>query len=84
MAAHSAIDLIDLKLNHLEQFRINQLVENDYLIKTVYELGVERLPHRRHHHFFHLLSAGIYVCLESEGAFLLNEAGSDVGSHDDN
>src|SRR6185436_1327194 len=62
---------------------IEEFIEDDDLIEPIDEFGVERLPYRRHHHLFHLLARGVRGTLETHGALLLNEAGADVGGHDD-
>src|SRR5262249_6920008 len=83
MPAHRPIDLVDLKLHDFEKLFVEQLIEDDDLVETVNELGVERLSNGGHHHFFDFFPARIGVCLEAESALFLNEAGADVGSHDD-
>jgi len=45
MAVHRLVDLVELQLNDFEQLVVEQLIENNDLVETVDELGIERLPH---------------------------------------
>src|SRR5687767_6978862 len=84
MADHRSVDLLNLKLDYVEQFMVEELIENNNFVEPVDELRIKRLANRRHNHLFHLLARRITGALEAHRAFLLNEAGADVGSHNDN
>ena len=51
--------------------------------KPVDEFRIESLAHGGHHHLFHLFARDVARALETHRALLLNEAGADVRSHDD-
>src|SRR6185369_563649 len=44
MPAHRLVDLVELQLNNFEQLVVEQLIENDDLVETINELGIESLP----------------------------------------
>ena len=82
MISHRGVDLIDLQLQHVEQFLVAQLVKDDNFVQPVDEFRVEGLPHGRHHHLFQLPARNIGWTLKAEGAALLNKPRADVRSHD--
>ena len=59
MISHRGVDLIDLQLQHVEQFLVAQLVKDDNFVQPVDEFRVEGLPHGRHHHLFQLPARNI-------------------------
>ena len=78
MIRHCAIDLINLKLQYVEQFLIAQFIEHDDLVKAIDKFRIERLAHGGHHHFFHLRARDFGRSLESHRASLLNKTRADV------
>src|SRR5437660_773812 len=78
------VELVDHQLQNLDQIGFGQCAEQDDFVKPVQELGVESALDFVLHQVFDLLRHHLFLLrLEPEPFPLLQVAGANVGSHDD-
>src|SRR5271166_349400 len=78
------VQLLHHQLHDLDEVRLGQRVEDDDLVETVEELGVEGALHLALHHVLDLAGDRVFhLGLETHAGALLQMARADVGGHDD-
>src|SRR5271166_1238601 len=78
------VQLLHHQLHDLDEVLLRQRVEDDDLVETVEEFGVEGALHFALHHVLDLAGDGVFhLGLETHAGALLQVARTDVGGHDD-
>src|SRR5688572_16323586 len=83
LTRHDLVYLLGQKIDDLFEVFIRQGLKQDDLIQAVEELGIENPLYLSVNQFLGFLSIGVRCGPESQMPSLLEEAGSDIGSHDD-